>query len=322
LGSILDSVQPDFDRIEEVLTRHFSSHIPFINEVCGYILFAGGKRIRPLLTLLAARLCDRNDEAVYDLGVVPEYLHAASLLHDDVVDGGQLRRGGPPAYKVWGNKAVILVGDFLYARAIELATRFGDVRIARTIAETVALMSEGEILQLLQAKDPSFDEKIYLDVIYRKTAALISASCRIGALLAGAGEAELQAVTNYGHCLGMAFQMVDDMLDYTADAGELGKSIGTDFAEGKLTLPLVAALDRASESDREVLLRMLRSGSASPEELSWVRDLLVRNGALDFTRVRAEALIGEACRGLAVFEGSATKGLLEGIAMFVLNRRK
>jgi octaprenyl-diphosphate synthase len=322
LGSILDSVQPDLDHIEEVLTRHFSSHIPFINEVCGYILFAGGKRIRPLLTLLAARLCNRDDEAVYDLGVVPEYLHAASLLHDDVVDGGQLRRGAPPAYKVWGNKAVILVGDFLYARAIELATRFGDVRIARTIAETVALMSEGEILQLLQAKDPSFDEKTYLDVIHRKTAALISASCRIGSLLAGAGEAELQAVTNYGHCLGMAFQMVDDMLDYTADTGELGKSIGTDLAEGKLTLPMVVALDRASGPDREVLLRLLRSGGASPEELSWVRELLGRTGALDFTRDRAAALIDTACRGLEVFESSATKALLEGIAVFVLNRRK
>ncbi|MBW1670642.1 MAG: polyprenyl synthetase family protein, partial [Deltaproteobacteria bacterium] len=145
IKGILDSFKPDFEKIEQVLNRHFASHIPFVNEVSQYILFAGGKRLRPLLTVCAARLFGKDDEAVFDLSVVPEYLHAASLLHDDVVDGGVMRRGKSPAYKIWGNKATVLVGDFLYARAIELASQFGDTRIAKAIAETVALMSEGEI---------------------------------------------------------------------------------------------------------------------------------------------------------------------------------
>jgi octaprenyl-diphosphate synthase len=322
LKGILDSFKPDFEKIEQVLNRHFASHIPFVNEVSQHILFAGGKRLRPLLTVCAARLCGKDDEAVFDLSAVPEYLHAASLLHDDVVDGGVMRRGRSPAYKIWGNKATVLVGDFLYARAIELASRFEDTRIAKAIAETVALMSEGEIIQLLQAKTPSFDEETYLEIINRKTASLISTSCKIGALLAGAGKSEIQALSDYGLYLGQAFQMIDDLLDYTADAGEFGKAIGADLAEGKITLPLVVAIEKASSRERVRLLQVLRGGNPSEKELVWVKDLLANTGGLDYTRSRAKALVGMACEGLETFAPLEIKYLLHDLAWFVLDRRK
>ena len=322
LKGILESLKPDFEKIEQVLNRHFASHIPFVNEVSQYTLFAGGKRLRPLLTVCAAKLCGRDDETVFDLSAVPEYLHAASLLHDDVIDSGMMRRGRYPAYKIWGNKATVLVGDFLYARAIELASRFRDTRITRAIAETVALMSEGEIIQLLQAMTPSFDEETYLEIINRKTASLISASCKIGAFLAGAGKSEVQALSDYGLYLGQAFQMIDDILDYTADASELGKAIGTDLAEGKITLPLVVAIEKASSKEKERLLQVLRGGSPSEEEFVWVKDLLSDTGGLDYTRSRAKALVGLACEGLETFTQVETKDLLHGLAQFVLERRK
>jgi octaprenyl-diphosphate synthase len=322
LKGILDCFKPDFEKIEQVLNRHFASHIPFVNEVSQYILFAGGKRLRPLLTVCAARLCGRDDDAVFDLSAVPEYLHAASLLHDDVVDGGVMRRGKSPAYKIWGNKATVLVGDFLYARAIELASRFGDARIAKAIAETVALMSEGEIIQLLQAKTPSFGEEAYLEIINRKTASLISSSCKIGALLAGAGKSEVQALSDYGLYLGQAFQMIDDILDYTADSGELGKGIGADLAEGKITLPLVVAIEKASSIEKDRLLQVLSGGNPSEKELVWVKDLLSSTGGLDYTHSRAQSLVGMACESLGIFTPLETKDLLHGLAWFVLERHK
>lgn len=322
LKGILDCFKPDFEKIEQVLNRHFASHIPFVNEVSHYILFAGGKRLRPLLTVCAARLCGRDDDAVFDLSAVPEYLHAASLLHDDVVDGGVMRRGKSPAYKIWGNKATVLVGDFLYARAIELASRFGDARIATAIAETVSLMSEGEIIQLLQAKTPSFGEEAYLEIINRKTASLISSSCKIGALLAGAGKSEVQALSDYGLYLGQAFQMIDDILDYTADADELGKAIGADLAEGKITLPLVVAIEKASPAEKDRLLHVLSGGNPSEKELLWVKDLLSITGGLDYTHSKAKSLVGMACESLGTFTSSETKDLLHGLAWFVLERHK
>ncbi len=319
---ILDAFSADFQRIEEVLEQHFSSHIPFVNEISRHILFANGKRIRPLLTVCSARLCGLDADYAFDLSAVPEYLHAASLLHDDVVDSGEMRRGVPPAYKVWGNSAAVLVGDYMYARAIGLASQFGDVRIAAEIADTVGLMAEGEIIQLLHAKRPSFDEKTYSDIIYRKTAALISTSCRIGALLAGASKEQEEAVSTYGLNLGKAFQLIDDVLDYTADASELGKAIGTDLAEGKLTLPIVIAVKKADSSDSERLLSIMGHGHPSSEDMKWVKNLLNETGAIDYTRDKAGALVKAACDSLDIFEKTSTRELLKALALFVLERRK
>ncbi len=319
---VMDFFQPDFVKIETTLKKHFASHISFVNQVSSHIIFAGGKRLRPLLTVCAAKLCDYNSEDIYDLSAVPEYLHAASLLHDDVVDAGEMRRGKTPAYKIWGNSAAVLVGDFLYARAIELATRFEDIRIARAISKTVALMSEGEIIQLLHAKVPSFDEKTYFDIIYRKTAALISTSCRIGAIMAKGSLDEIEALSNYGLCIGQAFQMVDDVLDYTADSSEFGKVIGTDLAEGKLTLPIVVALERASRKNRDRLMNLLCQGYASMSDFNWVRELLMETGGIHYTIKKARGLVDLACESLDIFPDSLIKSNMKVLALYVLERKK
>ena len=322
LKEVMDFFQPDFLKIETTLKRHFASHISFVNQVSSHILFADGKRLRPLLAVCAARLCGYEGEEIYDLSAVPEYLHAASLLHDDVVDAGEMRRGKTPAYKIWGNNAAVLVGDFMYARAIELATRFEDIRIARSISKTVALMSEGEIIQLLHAKVPSFDEDTYLDVIYRKTAALISTSCRIGALMAKGSLDEVEAVSNYGLYLGQAFQMVDDVLDFTADSDEFGKVTGTDLAEGKLTLPIVIALDKASRPKRDKLMSLLCQGFASSSDFVWVKELLMETGGIHYTIKKARGLVEAACESLDIFSDSTIKTNMKIIALYVLERKK
>lgn len=322
MEEVMDFFRPDLMKIETTLKRHFASHISFVNQVSGHILFAGGKRLRPLLTVCAARLCGFEGEEVYDLSAVPEYLHAASLLHDDVVDGGEKRRGKTPAYKIWGNSAAVLVGDFLYARAIELATRFEDIRIARAISKTVALMAEGEIIQLLHAKVPSFDEDTYFRVVDRKTAALISTSCRIGAYFAGGSMERVEAISNYGLFVGQAFQLVDDVLDYTADAEEFGKAIGTDLAEGKLTLPIVVAMERAGAEKRERLNAILGQGYITPADFRWVKELLLETGGLKYTVNKARTLIKTACDRLEVFPPSTTRENLKILARYVLERRR
>ncbi len=322
LNEILARCKPDFDRIEQAMEGHFSSHLPFVNQISSYILFAGGKRFRPLLTVYTARLCGGDGPDIYDLSVVPEYLHAASLLHDDVVDEGTLRRGKPPAYKVWGNKAAVLVGDYLYARAIDLASSFGNVLIAKAIAQTVALMSEGEIIQLLDAKAPTYTEEAYNKVIDRKTASLISVSCRIGALIAGAPENQVELVAEYGYNLGKAFQIIDDVLDYTADVKEFGKSLGTDLAEGKVTLPVIVALKNSSSQDQSRLKKLLEDRNPSEQDLAWIGRLLDETGGIVYAREKAIEHINKAVNCMDAFPGSGARQLLINLAWFVASRKK
>ncbi len=319
---ILSPCIEDLNKIEVVLQKHFASYVSFITEVTEYILFAGGKRLRPLLTVLCAKLCGKYDSKLYELAVVPEYLHAASLLHDDVIDEGELRRGRTPAYRKWGNKAAILSGDFLYARAIYIASGFGDVRIAQTIAETVSLMSEGEVLQLLRSKDIHFDEDTYNDVIFRKTAALILASCKIGGLWAGVSDTKVTALSNYGLKLGLAFQMIDDLLDYTAETGELGKKVGTDLAEGKITLPIILAFQRLSNSDQNRLIDIFKATKKDHKDFLWVKERLISTGAAKDTKAKAKALVKEAVKGLESFDTCPERKVLEDIAWYVVERRK
>lgn len=322
MANILSQFDTEFNRIADAMTRHFQSHLPFVNEICGHILFAGGKRIRPLLTVLFGRLCGIDDQRLYDLSVTPEYLHAASLLHDDVIDGGEMRRGKPAAYKIWGNKATILAGDFLYARAIHLASSFDKAAIAQTIAETVARMSEGEILQLQRIGNTSFDEDAYLRIVEYKTASLIATSCKIGALLADAAQKQIAAAHGYGHSLGIAFQIIDDALDYTANPEEAGKGIGTDLSEGKLTLPLAAALRMANSDDRTWLNSTLAQKDFSADSLPRIQKIIQESGALTYTMNRAHGFIQQAITGLDIFEDSPIRQQLIHIAKFVAERKK
>jgi octaprenyl-diphosphate synthase len=322
MADILSQFDIEFNRIADAMTRHFQSHLPLVNDICGHILFAGGKRIRPLLTVLFGRLCGLDTQELYDLSVTPEYLHAASLLHDDVIDGGEFRRGKPAAYRIWGNKATILAGDFLYARAIHLASSFGRVTIAQAISETVARMAEGEILQLQRIGNTSFDEDAYLQIVEYKTASLIAASCKIGALLADAASTQVAAARNYGHFLGIAFQIIDDALDYTADPKEAGKGIGTDLSEGKLTLPLAAALQMANADDKTWLISTLAQKDLSTDSLLRIQKIIQESGALAYTMNKAHEFIQKAVEGLGIFEDSPIRQQLTHIANFVAERKR
>ncbi len=318
---LLSQYNADFELIESAMKKHFSSHVPLVNEVSEHILFSGGKRLRPLLAVISSRLCGRNEDILFDLSIVQEYLHAASLLHDDVIDEGLLRRGKEPAYKVWGNKAAVLAGDYLYARAIDLASQFGDTRIAEAISKTVAFMAEGEIIQLLEIDNPSYSEEIYDDIIFRKTASLISCSCKIGALFANGSEEEIRALEDYGRNLGMAFQIVDDLLDFTADEKDLGKRLGTDLAEGKVTLPILTALKNGPRDDTERLKSILVKKSSDPKDLEWVRYMLLKSGSLDYSYGRAKNCIDHALKCLEPFDNSKEKELFHELALFVLKRK-
>jgi len=285
---ILSAIAPELEKIEAVLQQNFHSYVPFINEVSQYILFAGGKRLRPLLMILATRLCGaETTPQSYRLSVLFEYLHAATLLHDDVVDEAQFRRGRRAAHRLWGNQAVILVGDFLYSRAIRIAVEEGNMDVLDVISRTTTLMSEGEVLQLLNTDNVELTEEEYYDVIYRKTAVLISAACEVGAIHAGQNGWHRESLKTYGELLGYAFQITDDLLDYTGASAETGKDIGNDFKEGKVTLPYILALEKASLPDRERLLALIQKEDASRKDFEEACHLIQKYEGFSRTREKA-----------------------------------
>jgi octaprenyl-diphosphate synthase len=318
---ILESVRQDLADIEAALTENLQPHLPLVSQVAKYIMFSGGKRIRPLLMVLSARLCGYKGDYDKTLSVVFEYLHAATLLHDDVVDDADVRRGNPVAHSIWGTPATVLVGDFLLARSIAIAAETDSVPIIDVLAHTTAQMSEGEIHQLLHRGDLSIDESDYMEVIGRKTAFLIQSACRVGALLAEAPAEQVEALSEYGYSLGMAFQMADDLLDYTADATVLGKPIGTDLREGKLTLPIICALQRASQEDRSRIEIIVRDTEVTEEDFETVLHLIKQYGGIAYTRERAQEHIDQAKGSLNTFQPSETRTLLEQLAEYVLARK-
>ncbi len=320
--SLLAAISEDLERIEAALAAVQASQVPFINEVSHYILFAGGKRLRPLLTVLCARLCGYEDPRIYELSVLFEYLHAATLLHDDVVDGAEFRRGRRAAHNLWGNQATILVGDYLYARALRIAVEKGNFEVLKVVTETTLLMSEGEVLQLLNVDNTGLTEEEYEEVIFRKTAALIAAACECGGIAAGASEAERKALWAFGRHLGLAFQITDDLLDYLGVSTETGKDIGTDFKEGKVTLPLLYALQNSNDGDRQRLLSLLRDPEPTPQGFEEAFKIIEKNQGFERTRQRAQREIEEALEHLYRFPAHPVRDLLEGLTRYVLIRRK
>jgi len=318
---ILESVRQDLAEIEVALTENLQPYLSMVSHVAKYIMFSGGKRIRPLLMILSARLCGYKGDYDKTLSVVFEYLHAATLLHDDVVDGADVRRGNPVAHSIWGNPATVLVGDFLLARSIAIAAQTRSVAIISVLADTTAQMSEGEIHQLLHKGDLSIDEADYMEVIRRKTAYLIRAACQVGALLAGAPEEQEQALAEYGYQLGIAFQMADDLLDYTADPRVIGKPVGADLKEGKLTLPVIYALNRATEEDRRRLEVIIRDTDVTEGDFRTVLDLIEKYGGIAYTRECARKHIEQAKTCLEKFSASKPRTLLEKLSDYVLSRK-
>ncbi|MBU0730569.1 MAG: polyprenyl synthetase family protein [Proteobacteria bacterium] len=299
-----------------------------LSEVLEHAIFNGGKRVRPLLTVLAARLAggpaikDREAE-IYRLAMVFEYLHAASLLHDDVIDRAEQRRGQDTANRIWGNTPVILAGDYLHARAMLLAGEIGGVECLELVGRATANMVEAEFLQMKNAEERDGSAERYFAVLQGKTAALIIAACEVGVIIAGGDAIQQAALRLYGTNLGLAFQVVDDLLDYLGDPGKTGKVVGNDFVEGKITLPLIHALEKVDSKDRIRCLALLEK---TPEEraagIPWIQSMIKGSGGFESARKQAEEMIAQATAALHIFADSPEKNILVGLAGYVLTREK
>lgn len=317
---ILTAVTSDLQAIEAALFDHLHPHFDLVGRVAGHILFAGGKRLRPLLMVLTARACGYPGRHASKYAVIFEYLHAATLLHDDVVDGGELRRGSQAAHQAWDSPTAVLTGDFLLARALSLAADTGSAEVIRTIAAITEQMSQGEIEQLNRKGDLSLNEDDYLEVIRCKTAVLFQGACRTGALIGDSSQDQVQAFGDYGYHLGMAFQMADDLLDYTADSKILGKKVGADLREGKLTLPVIHTLGRTCEDDRRWMIDLIRAQSFSTDEFERLIELLQNYGGISYTRQCAVEHVEQAKKALDPFPTSAERSVLSDIADYALLR--
>ena len=318
---IMSRVQADFVAIEAALRENLGAHLSIVSDVAGHILFSGGKRLRPLLMVLSARLCGYAGGREIFFSTVFEYLHTATLLHDDLVDGAALRRGRAAAHSVWGNEIAVLVGDFLLARSLSIASDTGMTDVIKVIAGITENMSQGEIHQLTQKKNLDLSEAEYMEIIRRKTAVLMEGACRVGALISGADEKKIAALTAFGYHLGIAFQMADDLLDYTSDTALLGKAVGADLREGKLTLPVIRALSAAGNEVRKTMARIITDENFSVDDFKTLVCLLVETGGIDDTRAAAEFHVNRAKAELSVFAESTARDTLEDIADYALSRK-
>ncbi|MCG2745823.1 MAG: polyprenyl synthetase family protein [Desulfobacteraceae bacterium] len=328
-SGLMAAIGPDLARIEQAMQADLATLTSdtdvLLAEVLRYGLFNGGKRIRPLLTVLCSRLCGGKNVDVVPLSIAFEYLHCATLFHDDVIDQALTRRGRPAINVAFGETAAILAGDFLHARSMLLVGRGGGVQALEIFCGATTAMVDGEFLQLHNASNYNLAEADYFAVIMGKTARLIGATCEIGALVAGAAIEEQQALNNYGLHLGCAFQIIDDLLDYLGDEAKTGKSVGNDFREGKMTLPLIIAIGRAEEKDRERLLAMLTSVEARTSGFTEASALIARYDGFALARQKAETIIADALVQLRIFDQDAVQrelAVLEGLAYYVLNRKK
>ncbi len=318
---ILAAVQDDLVRVEKALADNLDPYLDLVGKTAGHILFSGGKRLRPLLMILSARLCGYNGGKEIDYSTIFEYLHAATLLHDDLVDGAAVRRGRQAAHTVYGNSTAVLVGDFLLARGLSIASRTGKIEVIDIIAGITENMSQGEIHQLLAKQNLELTEEEYLEVIRRKTAVLIQGACRVGALVADAPAQEERALSAFGYNAGVAFQMADDLLDYTADSKELGKKVGADLREGKLTLPVIHALKNASGPERSEMERIILDKDFSEADFDTFVEMLKRLGGIEYTIQRAAGHVRKAKQALDIFVPGPVKDILADIADYALVRK-
>ncbi len=318
---ILPMVEKDLKEIEIALADNLNPYLDLVSDVAGHILFAGGKRLRPLLMVLSARICGYKGNYDKIFSTTFEYLHAATLLHDDLVDGAKLRRGKPVANSIWGNSTAVLVGDFLLARGLSIAAATGKLKVIKVIAGVTESMSQGEIHQLMRKGALDLTEAEYMEIIRRKTAVLFEGACRISAFMANASKREEKAVSGYGYNMGMAFQMADDLLDYTLDTRALGKEVGADLKEGKLTLPVIYALKEADRNDRLRMKAIIQNKTFSVPDFKLLIKLLEKYGGIAYTKERAKNHIEKAKKTLLVFKPSKTRRILEYIADYALSRK-
>ena len=319
LNDLKSLTSGDMLRLNQVITDNLASDVVLINQLSQHIILSGGKRLRPMLVMLAAKACDYRGEDDALLAAVVEFIHTATLLHDDVVDDSDMRRGQRTASTIWGNEAAVLVGDYLYSRAFQMMVRADSMPILDLLANTTNTIAQGEVLQLLNTRDPDTSEARYQEVIYAKTACLFEAAARIGALLARADEAHESALQVYGKHLGTAFQLVDDALDYSANSQELGKNIGDDLAEGKPTLPLIRAMETGSAAQRRLIREAIESSGS--ERFGEISQVINDTGALQYTIDQAQSHAGLARRSIAGFADSEFKQALLFLADYSVERK-
>ncbi|HBU54375.1 MAG TPA: polyprenyl synthetase family protein [Sulfitobacter sp.] len=300
--------------------RMASEHAPRIPEVTAHLVEAGGKRLRPMLTLAAARLCGYDGPYHVHLAATVEFIHTATLLHDDVVDESAQRRGRPTANLLWDNKSSVLVGDYLFARSFQLMTETNNMRVLAILANASATIAEGEVLQLTAAQNLATDEGIYLQVVRGKTAALFSAATQVGGVIAAAPDAQVQALFDYGDALGIAFQIVDDLLDYQGDPNATGKNIGDDFRERKLTLPVIKAIAKGDAAERDFWTRTIEKGKQEEGDLEHALSLLNAHGTLDETKAEALAWAEQAKTALNTLPDHDLTQMLRDLADYVVAR--
>ena len=300
--------------------RMASKHAPRIPEVTAHLVDAGGKRLRPMLTLAAAHMCGYDGSHHINLAATVEFIHTATLLHDDVVDESGQRRGRPTANLLWDNKSSVLVGDYLFSRSFQLMVETGSLRVLSILSNASATIAEGEVLQLTASQDLRTTEEIYLQVVRGKTAALFSAATEVGGVIAGAPDAHVQALFDYGDALGVAFQIVDDLLDFQGDAGAIGKNVGDDFRERKLTMPLIKAVAKADVDERDFWVRTIEKGRQEEGDLETAIALLHKHGALTDTSTAARAEAARAKSALAPLPDHPVKDMLTDLADYVVDR--
>ena len=312
------SIAADMEAVNAVIRRQLHSEVALVNQIADYIISAGGKRIRPVLVLLVAKAYGYRGVHHHHLAAVIEFIHTATLLHDDVVDESALRRGRETANAMFGNAASVLVGDFVYSRAFQMMVEVGNMRVMQILANATNVIAEGEVLQLLNMHDPDVNEARYLEVIRSKTAKLFEAAAQLGALIAGASEAQVEAAAEYGRSLGTAFQLVDDALDYSGNAIDIGKNVGDDLREGKPTLPLIYLMEHGSAEQRELVRACIENGDETHFDV--ILKAITTSGALDYTMSEAAKAGRRAMDALAGLPDSEFKESLLDLSRFAVDR--
>ncbi len=319
LEDIRRVIDADMTAVDGVIRRKLASDVVLVNQISNYIVGAGGKRLRPILVLLASGHFSADPDKARELAAVIEFIHTATLLHDDIVDESSMRRGKQTANAVFGSAASVLVGDFLYSRSFQMMVEVGSMQVMQVMAEATNVIAEGEVLQLLNVGDPDTDEESYLRVVRYKTAKLFEAAARVGAILGGATTADERALADYGMHLGTAFQIIDDVLDYSGDASETGKNLGGDLAEGKPTLPLIYALRNGNDDERRIIRDAIEVGNI--ENMNAVIAAIKSTGAVDYARSAAVREAETAQAAIAGLAQSAYKDALLQLCLFAVERR-
>ena len=321
IQDVFAAYKDDIQKVEATLNKEIISDVSLITEVAHHLIDSGGKRFRPLLLLISASLCGYRGEHRFSMAAVLEFIHTATLFHDDVIDRATVRRGKTSANNIWGNAASVLVGDFLYSKSFTLMTKIGNMTILEMMSRISNIMSEGEVFQLMKCGDVNLTEEDYLIIIEKKTAVLLSASCAAGAILGSASPEKIEALEKFGYKIGKAFQITDDTLDYMAQEQEFGKAIGKDLEEGKMTLPLIYTLKQCSGEEREKASRLLADKENNANTTEFVFSLIQKYDGANYSLQCAAKYISEARSQLSIFSDCPQKDQLNAVAEYVLTRR-